>query len=70
MTNLTELVQKYHNSLTKKEIDYLTKFNFTTSNFYGLPKVRTLDKIARTLYENGVQPTSRWSDIQEDRPIL
>ena len=49
MTNLTELVQKYHNSLTKKEIDYLTKFNFTTSNFYGLPKVRTLDKIAEAV---------------------
>ena len=39
MINLTKLVQKYHNSLTKKEIDYLTKFNFSTSNFYGLPIV-------------------------------
>ena len=49
MTNLTKLVQKYHNSLTKKEIDYLTKFNFTTSNFYGLPKVHKLDKIAEAV---------------------
>ena len=49
MTNLTKLVQKYHNSLTKKEIDYLTKFNFNTSIFCGLPKVHKLDKIAEAV---------------------
>ena len=49
MTNLTELVKKYHNSLTKKEIDYLTKFNFNTSNFYGLPKILKSDKNAEAV---------------------
>ena len=49
MINLTKLVQKYHNSSTKKEIDYFTKFNFNTGNFHGLPKVHKLDKIAEAV---------------------
>ena len=49
MTNLTKLVQKYHNSLTKKKIDYLTEFNFNTSNFCGLPKVHKLEKMAEAV---------------------
>ena len=51
MTNLIKLVQKYHNNLTKEEIDYLTKFNFNTSYIYGLPKVHKSDKIAEAVNE-------------------
>ena len=37
--NLEKLVAKYSNCLLKEEQDSLTKFSFSTSNFYGLPKV-------------------------------
>ena len=32
-----------------KEIDYLTIFNFNTSNFYGLQKVHKSNKIAEAV---------------------
>ena len=34
-----KLTQKYQNVLTKLEIDYLTKFSVSKSNFYGFPKI-------------------------------
>ena len=37
--NLEKPVAKYSNCLLKEEQDSLTKFSFSTSNFYGLPKV-------------------------------
>ena len=37
--NLEKLVAKYSNCLLKEEQDSLTKFSFSRSNFYGLPKV-------------------------------
>ena len=39
VVNLTKLVDKYQNSLIKKEVDYLTNLSYRTSNLYGLPKV-------------------------------
>ena len=37
--DLEKLVAKFSNCLLKEEQDFLTKFTFSTSNFYGLPKV-------------------------------
>ena len=34
-----DLVAKFSNCLLKEQQDFLTKFSFSTSNFYGLPKV-------------------------------
>ncbi len=36
---ITNLTRKYADELTNKELDYLTQFNYKTSNFYGLPKI-------------------------------
>ena len=37
--DLEKLVAKFSNCLLKEEQDFLTKFSFSTINFYGLPKV-------------------------------
>ena len=37
--DLEKLVAKFSNCLLKEEQDFLTKFSFSTSNFYGLPKI-------------------------------
>ena len=39
MNKLTEFVKKYKNVLTSQESNYLSKFSYSTSNFYGLPKI-------------------------------
>ena len=39
MKNIHVLCQKFNDHLTEKEIDYVTKFEYRTSNFYGLPKI-------------------------------
>ena len=37
--DLEKFIAKFSNCLSKEEQDFLTKFSFSTSNFYGLPKV-------------------------------
>ena len=37
--DLEKLVAKFSNCLLKKEQAFLTNFSFSTTNFYGLPKV-------------------------------
>lgn len=39
MKNLKDHIETHKSCLTVKEIDFLTKFKWTTSNFYVLPKV-------------------------------
>lgn len=39
MNKVCTLVGKYQANLTKREISYLTKFDYKTSKFYGLPKI-------------------------------
>ena len=39
MNKIKKLIQKCQNILTKVDIDYLTDFLASTSNFYGLPKI-------------------------------
>ena len=40
MKNLKKLIKKHENSLTTKEQDFITNFEWKTSNFYVLPKIR------------------------------
>ena len=49
MKQLKDHVKKYKNCLTDKEIDYLTKFDWETSNFYVLPKVHKCTSITNEL---------------------
>ncbi|CAG2202520.1 unnamed protein product [Mytilus edulis] len=37
--NINKLISKFPHCTTEKEVDYLTKFEVKTSNFYGLPKI-------------------------------
>ena len=46
MNKIGQLTEKYKQNLTKAEIQYLTNFSYTTSNFYGLPKVHKSKLIA------------------------
>ena len=39
LTQIKKLCYKYKYTLTQKEIDFITKFQSKTSNFYGLPKI-------------------------------
>ncbi len=38
INKIRSLTEKYENSLTDKEVDFLTKFDYKTSKIYGLPK--------------------------------
>jgi hypothetical protein len=49
---IKKYANEYSHILTKKEGEYITKFNYMTSNFYGLPKVHKSDKIK---FESGKQ---------------
>ena len=49
MTSLKKHVSTYKTELTSKEIDYLTKFNSKSSNFYGLPKIHKSKIIAEEI---------------------
>ena len=46
---ITNLTEKYHEQLTHKEIDYLIKFKYKTSQLYGLPKVHKSNIIKREI---------------------
>ena len=39
MNFLSKFINNYADQLTEKEIQYLTNFDYATSNFYGLPKI-------------------------------
>ena len=47
--NLKKHVKNANLLLTKKEIDYLLNFQFTSGQFYCLPKVHKYEKIKNTI---------------------
>ena len=51
-TRLVELTKRYDNNLTKKEIKYLTEFDFEESNLHGLPKVHKREEIKKKIKES------------------
>ena len=51
MNNLKKLINKFDNELTEKEINYLTNFEYKTSNVYGLPKIHKSATISNSIKE-------------------
>ena len=51
MNKIKKLTQKYENILTKLEIDYLTNFSASKSNFYVLPKNHKSPLISEAIAE-------------------
>ena len=49
MKKIQELSKKHDNILTKQEKNYLSKNSFSTSNFYGLPKVHKSKQISEAI---------------------
>ena len=45
MVTIQKLTDKLKGILTNREKDYLSKFNYQTNNFYGLPKVHKSQSI-------------------------
>ena len=46
------LTDKHSSELTSKEIDYLTNFEYRTSNMYGLPKIHKSQEIKDKVKEH------------------
>ena len=51
MKKIGELANKYESLLTKAEKLYLTNISFSTSNFYGLPKVHKSKQINEAIQQ-------------------
>ena len=51
ISKLKQHVKKYEECLTNKERDYLTNFDWESSNFYALPKVHKCSEIANKVNE-------------------
>ena len=49
LKDLEKLFAKFSNGLLKEEQDFLTKFSFSTRNFYGLPNVHKSKIIQETI---------------------
>ena len=47
--SLSKFINNYADQLTDKEIQYLTNFDYATSNFYRLPKIHKSEVIARAI---------------------
>ena len=71
MKKIGELANKYESLLTKAEKLYLTNISFSTSNFYGLPKVHKSKQINEAIQ----QQNNEYIEIHEPddltvRPIV
>ena len=49
MNSIKKFIDRYADELTKQEMQYLTNFDFQTSNFYGLPKIHKSKLIAEAI---------------------
>ena len=58
---LNELIKKYEKCMTKKEIEYTTKFDWETSEFYIRPKVHKCKTIVDEIKRAPRQVINRWS---------
>ena len=52
MRDIKKTIQLFANNLTSKEKDYLTNFEFKSSNFYGLPKIHKSNMIKNAISEH------------------
>lgn len=71
MTKIKHLIGNTDSTLTEKEIEYLTKFEMKTSQFYGLPKIHKSELIAKAVKEqNDVCIRLTNPDDLKFRPIV
>ena len=71
MKDIEGLTCEHTNELTEKEIRFLTKFDFKTSNFYGLPKVHKSEEIGQAIEEQQTEVvTVRSPKDLKLRPII
>ena len=49
VNKITKFVANHQEELTNEEIHYLTKFEWKTSNFYGLPKIHKSKQVNETI---------------------
>ena len=61
MKKIVELANKYESLLAKAEKLYLTNISFSTSNFYGLPKVHKSKQINEAIQ----QQNNEYTEIHE-----
>lgn len=71
MKNIFKLVSSFSNELTEKEFKFLTKFDYKTSNFYGLPKVHKSNIIKLAVEQQKSEIITVWrpQDLKL-RPIV
>lgn len=71
MKKIKRLTKEYEHELTKNEIDYIHKFAWKTSNFYGLPKIHKSPTIKTAVKEQNADyvKLSPPSDLKM-RPIV
>ena len=71
MKKIGELANKYESLLTKAEKLYLTSISFSTSNFYGLPKVHISKQINGAIQQQNHEYTEiHEPDDSTVRPIV
>lgn len=51
MKSLNTLLRNHEDCLTKKEVDFISNFEWKTSNFYALPKIHKSKEIIRIIKE-------------------
>ena len=66
MKKIGELTSKYESILTKAKKLYLTNISFSTSNFYGLPKVHKSKQINEAIQ----QQNNEYIEIYEPDSLI
>jgi hypothetical protein len=71
MNKMKSFINNYKKELTENEIKYLTKFEYKTSNFYGLPKIHKSSIITTAIQnqKSEIIITQRPADLKL-RPIV
>ena len=71
MKTITELTNKFTDELTDQEKKYLTKFEFKTSNFYGLPKIHRSQDITEAIQQQKTEVINILNPVDlKLRPII
>lgn len=71
MNKVTKFTQKYNNRLTKKEIKYLTDFQYKSSQIYGLPKIHKSENIIGAIEKDNSEYIKTNAPIDlKFRPII
>ena len=55
MRKIEKLIKNFEHEITRKEKDYLLKFEWKTSNFYGFPKIHKSQCIKEAIRAQNVE---------------